>query len=183
MRQFFVALFALTWFTHPVFAKELPSRLLSLVVSSETTARIYAVYLKVDRSVAELPVVKVRKSPRGQSRTKGQQDVESVVLSEMKTRVYYAVHLAKDCSVAEIPVVKVRKSPRNGRLDIEEVQTFTNFGKETQLYECNKKQSAVNAVFYTSNPGAAGKDSFAIEVFYPLLGKSQEISFSVTIKH
>lgn len=106
--------------------------------------------------------------------------VTPVVLSETRTLVFSAYNHNPDCSVTEVPVARIAKRPAKGEVEIEEGSGYSHYPKNSQLYECNTKQTLMSNIFYTSAKGFKGSDNFEIEVFS--VGNSRKIRFRVTVR-
>jgi hypothetical protein len=104
-----------------------------------------------------------------------------VALSGTKTSAYRLVGLNPDCTVRGVPVVRLTKPPAKGSVDIEEVMRYSNYNKDDQRYNCNKKQSAQAVVWYTSSPGFKGNDQFEIETFWVMAGTSTKTRHKVSV--
>jgi hypothetical protein len=75
---------------------------------------------------------------------------------------YYSVE--PDCGNPGYPEIKILHMPAHGIVATENGATYPNFPKDNVRYECNKKKVASSEVFYTSNPGYHGRDSFTLQV-------------------
>ncbi len=106
--------------------------------------------------------------------------VTPVVLSETRTLVFSAYNHNPDCSVNEVPVARITKRPAKGEVEIEEGSGYSRYPKNSQLYECNTKQTLMSNIFYTSAKGFKGSDNFDIELF--AAGNSRKIRFRLTVK-
>lgn len=106
--------------------------------------------------------------------------ITPVVLSETRTLVFSAYNHNPDCSVNEVPVARITKRPTKGEVEIGEGSGYSHYPKDSQLYECNTKQTLMSNIFYTSTKGFAGTDNFEIEVFSS--GNSRKIKFRVTVR-
>ncbi len=106
--------------------------------------------------------------------------ITPVVLSETRTLVFSAYNHNPDCSVQEVPIARITKRPAKGEVEIEEGSGYSHYPKNSQLYECNTKQTLMSNIFYTSAKGFKGSDNFEIEVFST--GNSRKIRFRVTVK-
>lgn len=106
--------------------------------------------------------------------------ITPVVLSETRTLVFSAYSHNPDCSVGEIPVARIKKRPAKGEAEIEEGSGYSHYPKDSQLYECNKRQTLMSNVFYTPDKGFKGSDNFEVEIF--AAGNSRTVRFRVTVK-
>ena len=106
--------------------------------------------------------------------------VTPVVLSETRTLVWSAYSHNPDCSVNEVPVARITKRPAKGEVEIEEGSGYSHYPKNSQLYECNTKQTLMSNIFYTSAKGFMGADNFEVEVFSA--GNSRKIRFRLTVR-
>lgn len=57
---------------------------------------------------------------------------------------------------------------------------YSHYPKDSQLYECNKRQTLMSNVFYTPDKGFKGSDNFEVEIF--AAGNSRTVRFRVTVK-
>jgi len=82
-----------------------------------------------------------------------------------KIEAYFS--LDPSCASKGYAIVIVVKRPNHGILSIEIGQDYPEFAKDTVQFDCDRQLAAATEVFYQSNPGFQGYDSFEVEVLWP----------------
>jgi hypothetical protein len=96
-------------------------------------------------------------------------------------RVGTFVSLNPDCTSDGDPRILVLTPPAHGMLRIEQGTAYSNYPKDDQKYECNKRLSPATLVYYQSNPGYAGSDLAIIATTYPR-GWSTKTTYNLIVK-
>ena len=89
------------------------------------------------------------------------------VHSGMRERVDFYFSVLPTCEISGYPEVRVLRAPRSGNLSVEKGEDHPTFPKENVRWDCNRKLIGSTRVFYQSNPGFHGNDSFYIEIRWP----------------
>jgi hypothetical protein len=85
--------------------------------------------------------------------------------TEQHVEFFYGVH--PDCTDMGYPVVRIAIAPAHGSVRIENGTDYTNFPASNQRYSCNLKKSLGTLVYYTSEKGYTGPDTFDISIIFP----------------
>jgi len=89
------------------------------------------------------------------------------VHSGLKEQVAHFYELLPNCELAGYPEVTVVRSPGQGTVSTEPGKTYTEYDRENARFECNQQLAGATMIFYQSNAGFHGRDSFAISVRFP----------------
>ena len=64
---------------------------------------------------------------------------KAVVLADTKTQVGRIIMLEPDCEVIPL-TVRITKQPKNGKLELEEGDTFPHYAKDNPRAQCNTRR-------------------------------------------
>jgi|SRR5271155_351304 len=96
-------------------------------------------------------------------------------------RVGTFVSLNPDCTSDGDPRILILTPPAHGKLTSEQGTAYSNYPKDDQKYECNKRPSPATLVYYQSNAGYAGSDLAIIATTYPR-GWSTKTTYNLIVK-
>jgi hypothetical protein len=108
-------------------------------------------------------------------------EIARVAAIGQKLRVEFLFSISPDCSSNGQTHVRIAEAPQHGTVTIENGQSFTNFPKDNQRYDCNTRKSDGTLVFYDPESGFSGKDSITLDVIFPL-GQSSKRHYSIEVK-
>jgi hypothetical protein len=87
-----------------------------------------------------------------------------IVLSGERVRIGFSYDVNPDCSSTGQINSRLLAQPKHG---VVEIVTEKGFIPDHQKYQCNEKQSELQAYYYKSQEDFKGKDRFVVEIFYP----------------
>ena len=119
--------------------------------------------------------------PAGRTGARGAATQLRTVASGTNQQIGFFDFVNPDCTPGALPVVRLLKAPRNGHVSIKEEADYPGFSKDNQRYPCNLHKTPGVALFYVSNPGYVGEESFAVETFFPYGGYTTT-QYSVVVK-
>lgn len=78
---------------------------------------------------------------------------------------YYSV--LPTCETDGYPEITVVNAPKHGKVSSDPGEVYTNFARDNVRWDCNRKPVPGTQLFYQSDPGFEGKDSFSIAIRWP----------------
>jgi hypothetical protein len=86
------------------------------------------------------------------------------VHSGEKDRIDFYYSINPTCESEGYPEMTVTKPPSHGRVFTEQGQGYPNFGRDNVRWDCDRRLVPSMDIFYQSDPGFTGNDSFAVEI-------------------
>jgi hypothetical protein len=111
----------------------------------------------------------------------------ATVQSGVESRLAQHMRYVKDCEPVRV-VIKILVAPKNGTLTTQPADLTVppkNGAGEVQPAECVGKTVPGLVIFYQSNPGFVGQDSFKYRRYSPSLPNDRfdtEITYTVTVQ-
>jgi hypothetical protein len=110
----------------------------------------------------------------------GPQAVRRTAVSGVRLRLDFAAALNPDCSAQGEITTRILTPPAHGTAAVEAGSGFTAYPSTNQRYHCNEKAQSGKILFYKSNSGYMGPDSFTYQTIYPN-GVEQRFSMELTV--
>lgn len=86
------------------------------------------------------------------------------VHSGEKDKIDFFYSTFPTCESEGYPEVTVTKPPSHGKVFTEQGQDYPNFARDNVRWECNKRLVSSMGLFYQSDPGFTGNDSFVVKI-------------------
>lgn len=93
--------------------------------------------------------------------------VERAAVSGRSQRMAVFYSLNPDCAARGAVQLRTVSPPEHGKISFENASDFPNYDKDNPRFECDKAEVPVVALYYRSEDGYSGPDSFTIESLYP----------------
>jgi hypothetical protein len=93
--------------------------------------------------------------------------IERGAVSGRRQRMGSFYSINPDCAKRGIVEVRIVAPPAHGRATLEDAKDFSTYEKDNVRFDCNRKEIPVIALFYVSDEGYSGADSFSAEALYP----------------
>jgi hypothetical protein len=88
-------------------------------------------------------------------------------ISGQRQDLGYSLLVLPDCTSGGLEDVRVVKAPEHGKVSIEQEDRIAEFNKDNVRSACNNQKFPGRVVYYTSDAGFTGTDTFAIERIAP----------------
>ncbi|HXY95977.1 MAG TPA: zinc ribbon domain-containing protein [Steroidobacteraceae bacterium] len=89
------------------------------------------------------------------------------VHSGQREQVAFFYDLLANCEVEGYPEITVVRGPDAGAVSVQKGKAYPRYTRENIRFECDRNPADAMLVFYQSNAGYRGRDSFTITVRFP----------------
>ncbi len=102
------------------------------------------------------------------------------VPSASRTQVAFFYNLTDNCTPDGVPQVTVTRAPSNGTVTVGAGHDLPQYPSDNPRAVCNQAPVPTSQVYYQSNPGFRGADSFGIQVQFSSTF-TQTYSYDLTV--
>lgn len=98
---------------------------------------------------------------------------------KFKVNAYHSLN--PDCSNRGYADIRIQANPSHGKLTANHGAEFPNYDATSAWARCNGKPAPATVVWYKSDNGYTGSDTFDVLTIYPS-GNTQTIRFNVSVR-